>query len=300
MLWRQLDWIRLPLVTAGLSALSFSKQPAEQGENDPKYSSKGSSKRQRLGCIQHHFAPFAQVRLLGEVYADRSIAHMNFIPCYYERASIGDFHISAHLHAERAAIRQLQVMPYANNHGAAIRHNHISANAHRHRCCIGHGHRLMGADVEREAITEMNVLAVHLPGKTFNLRCVFCALTGACDAMSTPRPLGPLMDVAAELGGDVSRAFEGSANPAAAFAALLAELGARATVLIVEDAHWADAASIDLLRFLSRRIGTRRALLIVTCRDPGPCCSDSRVTTSPAGTTKVSGTVAPASSLTMA
>ena len=92
-------------------------------------------------------------------------------------------------------------------------------------------------------------------------------LTGACDAMSTPRPLGPLMDVAAELGGDVSRALGGSADPAAAFAALLAELGARPTVLIIEDAHWADAATIDLLRFLSRRIGARQALLIVTCRD---------------------------------
>src|SRR5512147_110672 len=92
-------------------------------------------------------------------------------------------------------------------------------------------------------------------------------LTGACDAMSTPRPLGPLLDVAAEMGGDVSRALEGSTSPAAAFAAVLAELGARPTVLVVEDAHWADAATIDLLRFLSRRIGTRRALLIATCRD---------------------------------
>jgi DNA-binding CsgD family transcriptional regulator len=92
-------------------------------------------------------------------------------------------------------------------------------------------------------------------------------LTGTCDSMSTPRPLGPLMDVAAELGGDISRALEGSGDPAAAFAALLAELGARPTVLIVEDAHWADAATIDLLRFLSRRIGARRALLTVTFRD---------------------------------
>jgi predicted ATPase len=92
-------------------------------------------------------------------------------------------------------------------------------------------------------------------------------LTGACDAMSTPRPLGPLMDVAAELAGDVSRAFEESANPAAAFAGLLAELDRRPTVFVIEDAHWADAATIDLLRFLSRRIGARRAMLIVTYRD---------------------------------
>lgn len=92
-------------------------------------------------------------------------------------------------------------------------------------------------------------------------------LTGACDAMSTPRPLGPLLDVAAELGGEVLRALGGSADPAGAFASLLAELGERPTVLVVEDAHWADAATIDLLRFLARRIGPRRALLVVTCRD---------------------------------
>lgn len=92
-------------------------------------------------------------------------------------------------------------------------------------------------------------------------------LTGACDAMSTPRPLGPLLDVAADLGGEVSRALEGSADPTGAFAWLLAELGERPTMLIVEDAHWADAATVDLLRFLARRIGPRRALLVVTCRD---------------------------------
>lgn len=92
-------------------------------------------------------------------------------------------------------------------------------------------------------------------------------LVGACDAMSTPRPLGPLMDVATAVGGELLRSVVESAGPAAAFAALLAELGARPTVFIVEDAHWADAATIDLLRFLSRRIGGRKALLIVTYRD---------------------------------
>lgn len=92
-------------------------------------------------------------------------------------------------------------------------------------------------------------------------------LTGACDAMATPRPLGPLMDVASALGGELARALSRSANAGAAFAALLAELGARPTSMIVEDAHWADAATIDLLRFLSRRIGPRCVLLVVTYRD---------------------------------
>ncbi|MCA1826898.1 MAG: AAA family ATPase [Myxococcales bacterium] len=92
-------------------------------------------------------------------------------------------------------------------------------------------------------------------------------LTGACDALSTPRPLGPLIDVAAALEGEVARAVGKSGDRDAAFGALLAELGTRPTALIVEDAHWADAATIDLLRFLSRRIGRRPALLVVTWRD---------------------------------
>ena len=40
-----------------------------------------------------------------------------------------------------------------------------------------------------------------------------------------------------------------------------------ATVLVIEDAHWADEATLDLLRFLARRLGAAPVLLVVTYRD---------------------------------
>lgn len=86
---------------------------------------------------------------------------------------------------------------------------------------------------------------------------------GACDPLSTPRPLGPLLDAAPALGG-----FE-EASRDSLFQALLTNLsaGAKATLLVFEDLHWADEATLDLLRFLGRRIGATRTLLIATYRD---------------------------------
>jgi DNA-binding CsgD family transcriptional regulator len=93
-------------------------------------------------------------------------------------------------------------------------------------------------------------------------------LTGACDALSTPRPLGPLVDIAAALPGELARAIAGGASLGDILAALHAELSRpRPTVLVVEDAHWADTATIDVIRFLVRRVGPTRALVVVTYRD---------------------------------
>ena len=39
------------------------------------------------------------------------------------------------------------------------------------------------------------------------------------------------------------------------------------TLAVIEDAHWADEATLDLLRFLGRRLNAVRALLIVTYRN---------------------------------
>ena len=92
-------------------------------------------------------------------------------------------------------------------------------------------------------------------------------LWGACDALSTPRPLGPLLDMTA-LGG-ASRAAEALAagQPShGVFDAFLADLTDPALV-VIEDGHWADEATLDLLRFIGRRIRTTRALLVVTLRE---------------------------------
>ncbi len=92
-------------------------------------------------------------------------------------------------------------------------------------------------------------------------------LIGACDSLSTPRPLGPLRDVVAAAPG-LRTLLETSARREELFGAVLAELRRiRPTLLVIEDAHWADAATIDLLRFLARRVESTGALVVVTMRE---------------------------------
>jgi predicted ATPase len=94
-------------------------------------------------------------------------------------------------------------------------------------------------------------------------------LVGACDPLTTPRPLGPLADVAPALGGRLEGLLRQQAPRERLFPALLERLQAAgaATVLVVEDAHRADAATLDLLRYLARRLGAAPVLLVVTYRD---------------------------------
>ena len=81
---------------------------------------------------------------------------------------------------------------------------------------------------------------------------------GACDGLSTPRPLGPLFDIAESAGGELRALGQASAPRDELFSALLRQVSgspaAEPNVLVIEDAHWADEATIDLLRFLGRRI----------------------------------------------
>jgi DNA-binding CsgD family transcriptional regulator/tetratricopeptide (TPR) repeat protein len=92
-------------------------------------------------------------------------------------------------------------------------------------------------------------------------------LWGACDALFTPRPFGPLRDIAAQLQGEVLTQLSADADRIALFATVLAELQHTPALVVIEDAHWADEASLDLLKYLGRRIARTRALLIVTYRD---------------------------------
>src|SRR5512132_2353477 len=77
-------------------------------------------------------------------------------------------------------------------------------------------------------------------------------LWGMCDALRTPRPLGPLLDIAAAAGGELAGLVAADAPRAALFGALLGVLAGpgRPRVVVVEDAHWADQATLDMLTFL--------------------------------------------------
>jgi DNA-binding CsgD family transcriptional regulator/tetratricopeptide (TPR) repeat protein len=87
-------------------------------------------------------------------------------------------------------------------------------------------------------------------------------LAGACDDLLTPRPLGPLRDAAA--GTPLAEALDGETERI--FDAVLAELRTP-TVLVVEDLHWADDATLDVLGYLARRVATLPAMLLLTFRD---------------------------------
>jgi DNA-binding CsgD family transcriptional regulator/tetratricopeptide (TPR) repeat protein len=92
---------------------------------------------------------------------------------------------------------------------------------------------------------------------------------GACDGLFTPRPLGPLFDVAGQLGGELLAACRSGAGREELFGALLRQVSEPGTlnVVVVEDVHWADEATVDMLRFLGRRLRSAPVLVIVTYRD---------------------------------
>jgi DNA-binding CsgD family transcriptional regulator/tetratricopeptide (TPR) repeat protein/GTPase SAR1 family protein len=94
-------------------------------------------------------------------------------------------------------------------------------------------------------------------------------LWGSCEALFTPRPLGPLYDIASQAQTPLRDVLEGGANRAPLFAAVLDELshGPLPTVLVIEDIHWADEATLDLIKFLARRMHRTSSLLILTYRD---------------------------------
>ena len=92
---------------------------------------------------------------------------------------------------------------------------------------------------------------------------------GACDALQTPRALGPIHEIAASLAVASPSAEHGEHSRPEFFARLVEELAqpAQANVVMLEDLHWADEATLDFVHFLGRRIQRTRCLLIGTYRD---------------------------------
>ncbi|MEZ4565364.1 MAG: AAA family ATPase [Thermomicrobiales bacterium] len=91
----------------------------------------------------------------------------------------------------------------------------------------------------------------------------------SCDGLSTPGPLGPIRDLAAALGFPSEPQVFGGEAREELFRAILAVLSSRQKpmVLIGEDAHWADGASLEFVRFLGRRVGDLPILVVITYRD---------------------------------
>jgi len=94
-------------------------------------------------------------------------------------------------------------------------------------------------------------------------------LVGYCDDLATPRTLGPFRDLAGSVGTELSRAVADGSERDRVLTALRTELTwpEHPTVLVIEDVHWADDATLDALRYLVRRIADLPAVLVLTYRD---------------------------------
>jgi ATP/maltotriose-dependent transcriptional regulator MalT len=110
-------------------------------------------------------------------------------------------------------------------------------------------------------------------GKTSLLREFSAAQSGrvvwgGCDPLFTPRPLAPLFEVADSAGGELAELVPSEAKPHEVASALVAELAApKGTVLVLEDLHWADEATLDVIRLLARQIEKAPALVLASYRD---------------------------------
>jgi DNA-binding CsgD family transcriptional regulator/tetratricopeptide (TPR) repeat protein len=94
-------------------------------------------------------------------------------------------------------------------------------------------------------------------------------LVGYCDDLATPRTLGPFRDLVGSVGTELSRAVADGSERDRVLTALRTELTwpEHPTVLVIEDVHWADDATLDALRYLIRRIAELPAVLVLTYRD---------------------------------
>src|SRR4051794_83823 len=93
-------------------------------------------------------------------------------------------------------------------------------------------------------------------------------LWGACEPLFAPRPLGALVDAARGRGPELRSVVEAESTPWDVVAALETELTRRApAILVLDDVHWADEATLDVLRLLARRSEHVPALIVATYRD---------------------------------
>jgi DNA-binding CsgD family transcriptional regulator len=92
---------------------------------------------------------------------------------------------------------------------------------------------------------------------------------GVCDAMFTPRPLAPLYDIAWQIRHDLIHDATDMQDRAGLFTRFFQELKTQedTSVIIFEDIHWADEATLDFIKFIARRISQISCLFVLTYRD---------------------------------
>jgi hypothetical protein len=109
------------------------------------------------------------------------------------------------------------------------------------------------------------LVASQAGGKTALVR-EFCqrvppqrrVLSVGCDGLRTPRPLAPFADIAASASDGFAETNARGEPSARCFAVLIGEPAAVApTILVIEDLHWADGATLDVMTMPGRRAAAR-------------------------------------------
>ena len=94
-------------------------------------------------------------------------------------------------------------------------------------------------------------------------------LWGACDALFTPRPLGPLYDISSGLKNGLLDLLNKQSSREIIFPKFLENLQSKKipNIVIIEDVHWADESTLDLIKFIGRRAEKTNSMFIITYRD---------------------------------
>ena len=97
------------------------------------------------------------------------------------------------------------------------------------------------------------------------------SLIGRCDPLTAPRPFGPLIDMFNRLPGaraaQLKAAIDAADNEAVYNRLLEVLRVGHSWICVIDDAHWADGATLDLVRFIARRLDALPVLLVVSYRD---------------------------------
>ena len=119
---------------------------------------------------------------------------------------------------------------------------------------------LVGGEAGIGKSSLVRALQAHVAGRV-------AFLAGACEPLSVPVPLAPLRELCEAAGADdpAERAGDDRLQLARRLAGALGERAP--AVAVVEDAHWADPLTVDVLRLLARRVEAIGVALVVTYRD---------------------------------
>ena len=92
-------------------------------------------------------------------------------------------------------------------------------------------------------------------------------LTGGCDDLLIPQPLGPFWDMARVEPSLKTPLIDGDRSGVLETTLDLLSRSLRPSIMVIEDTHWADEATLDAIKYLGRRILRTNGVLLLTYRD---------------------------------